>query len=116
VACGKNGTSAAILGKRRLHQLQPNTMSGDRLPFTTYTIFRSVPYGAGRVETGWNFALSDTTRPRSQYCSYIQTIGQGAQVMDVIAVNGYPRRPSPLVKTSFDFDGAVANCIWFSGA
>jgi hypothetical protein len=32
------------------------------------------------------------------------------------AVNGYPRRPSPLVKTSFDFDGALANCIWFSGA
>jgi hypothetical protein len=98
------------------HQLQPNTMSGDRLPFTTYTIFRSVPYGAGRVETGWNFALSDTTRPRSQYCSYIQTIGQGTRVQDVIAVNGYPRRPSPLVKTSFDFDGALANCIWFSGA
>ncbi len=66
------------------HQLQPNTMSGDRLPFTSYTIFRSVAYGPGRVETGWNFALSDTTRPRSQYCSYIQTISKGAQVKDLI--------------------------------
>jgi hypothetical protein len=97
-------------------QLQPNAMSGDQLPFTSYTIFRSVAYGSGRVETGWNYDLSDTTRPRSQYCSYIQSIGKGAQVKDMIAVNGFPRRPSPLVKISFDFDGAVANCMWFSGA
>jgi len=97
-------------------QLQPNTMSGDRLPFTSYTIFRSVEYGSGRVETGWNYDLSDATRPRSQYCSYIQTFGKSAHVKDLIAVNGYPRRPSPLVKTSCDFDGALANCVWFSGA
>jgi hypothetical protein len=97
-------------------QLQPNTMNGDRLPFTSYTIFRSASFGSGRVETGWDYDLSDTTRPRSQYCSYIQSIGKGAQVKDVIAVNGYPRKPSPLVKTSFDFEGAVANCVWFSGA
>jgi hypothetical protein len=96
-------------------QLQPNTMSGDQLPFTSYTIFRSVGYGSGGVETGWSYDLSDTTRPRSQYCSYIQSIGKGAQVKDIIAVNGFPRRPSPLVKASFDFDAAVANCIWFSG-
>jgi hypothetical protein len=96
-------------------QLQPNTMNGDRLPFTSYTIFRSVPFGSGRVETGWGYDLSDTTRPRSQYCSYIQSIGKGAQVKDMIAVNGYPRKPSPQVKTYFDFEGAVANCVWFSG-
>jgi hypothetical protein len=83
----------------------------DRLPFTSYTIFRSVEYGSGRVETGWNYDLSDTTRPRSPYCSYIQTIGKGAQVQDLIAVNGYPRGPSPLAKTSFDFDAALANCV-----
>jgi hypothetical protein len=90
-------------------------MSGDQLPFTSDTIFRSVGYGSGRVETGWNYDLSDTTRPRTQYCSYIQDIAKGAQVKDVIAVNGFPHRPSPLGKLSFDFDGAVANCIWFSG-
>jgi hypothetical protein len=96
-------------------QLQPNTMSGGQLPFTTYTVFRSVEHGSGRVETGWNYDLSDTTRPRSQYCSYIQRVGKGTQIKDVIAVNGFPRRPSPLVKASFDFDAALANCTWFSG-
>lgn len=96
-------------------QLQPNVMSGDELPFTTYTIFRSVPYGAGRVETGWNFDLSDTTRPRSQYCSYIQSIAKGAQVKDIIAVNGVAREPPALVRNAFNFAGAIENCIWFSG-
>src|SRR5262249_49183428 len=61
-------------------QLQPNMMSGEQLPFTSYTVFRSVDFGAGRVETGWNYDLSDTARPRSQYCSYIQSISKGAQV------------------------------------
>jgi hypothetical protein len=96
-------------------QLQPNARSGDQLPFTSYTIFRSVEYGQGRVETGWNYDLSDTTRPRSQYCSYIQSVAKGAQIKDVIAVNGLPRKPPVQVKASFDFDGALLNCIWFSG-
>jgi hypothetical protein len=96
-------------------QLQANAMNGDRLPFTSYTIFRSVAYGSGRVETGWNFDLSDPNKPRSQYCSYIQSIARGAQVKDVIAVNGVPLPVSQLVRDSFNFEGAVGNCMWFSG-
>jgi hypothetical protein len=96
-------------------QLQPNAMSGDQLPFTTYTIFRSVDFGAGRVETGWNFDLSDTTRPRSQYCGYIESVTSSAQVKDLIAVNGVARRPATSTKPTFNFDGALANCVWFSG-
>jgi hypothetical protein len=97
------------------HQLQPHIMSGDQLPFTSYTIFRTVKYGAGQVQTGWDFDLSDTARPKSQYCSYIQSVTNAAQVKDLIAVNGSPRRPSSSTKLTFDFDRAVANCIWFSG-
>lgn len=97
-------------------QLQTDVMNGEQLPFTSYTIFRSVAFGQGRVETGWNYDLSDTARPRSQYCSYVQNIKKGAQVRDVIAVNSSPRRPSPLHKVSFDFDGALLNCAWFSGS
>ena len=97
------------------YQLQPDVMSGDQLPFTSYTIFRSVNFGSGRVETGWNFDLSDTTRPKIQYCSYIQSIAKGAQVKDVIAINGVPRRPSGTTRAQFNFDGAVSNCVWFSG-
>jgi hypothetical protein len=96
-------------------QLQPKLMNGDQLPFTTYTIFRSVKYGSGYVQTGWSFDLSDTTRPKYQACSYIQSITNSAQVKDLIAINGTPQRPPPSAKLTFDFNGAVANCTWFSG-
>lgn len=97
------------------YQLQKDEMNGDQLPFTTYTIFRSIDFGAGRVETGWNFDLSDTTRPKTQYCSYIQRIAKGTDVKDVIAINGVPHRPSTGTRISYNFDGAVTNCVWFSG-
>ena len=96
-------------------QLQPEIKIGDQLPFTSYTIFRSVSFGAGRVETGWHFDLSDTSRPRSQYCSYIQSIARGAQVKDLIAVNGVARQPPGSVRSLYDSEAATRNCIWFSG-
>jgi hypothetical protein len=97
-------------------QLQMDSKSeDDELPFTSYTIFKDVNYGSGVVETGWAYDLSDTVRPKYQYCFYKQTLGKGLVSKVSIAVNGYPRRPSSLTKLSFDFDGAVANCIWFSG-
>jgi hypothetical protein len=96
-------------------QLQAEIRVNDQLPFTSYTIFRSVLFGAGRVDTGWDFDLSDTTRPRAQHCSYIQSVTRGAQVKDVIAANGVARQPPSKVRTLYDFEGATRNCIWFSG-
>src|SRR5262245_1347102 len=46
-------------------QLQVDTTSGsDELPFTSYTIFKTVRYGSGAVETAWAYDLSDTMRPK----------------------------------------------------
>jgi hypothetical protein len=98
-------------------QLQEGTTIGDHeLPFTTYTIFKSTPYSVGQVVTGWAYALSDPLRPKHQYCYYSQSVGKGAQYKYTLARNGSPQRPSPSAKVSFDFDGALSNCIWFSGA
>jgi hypothetical protein len=97
-------------------QLQVNTTNGsDELPFTSYTIFKVVGYGSGRVETAWAFDLSDTTRPRYQHCNYRQKVDEGLVGVMTIGTNGYPRRPSSLTRLSFNFDGAVSNCVWFSG-
>lgn len=96
-------------------QLQEKLKVGDELPFTSYTLFRTVQMGAGRVETGWSFELSDPTTPKLQYCSYIRPVIKGAQLRDIIAVNGVPQRPSGPARPAFNFDQAVANCIWFSG-
>jgi hypothetical protein len=97
-------------------QLQLDTTSkSEELPFTTYTIFRSYRFGGGEVNTGWNFDLSDTTRPRFQFCYYSQDLDRGLTARYTIAINGQPRRPSELSQLTFDFEGALLNCSWFSG-
>jgi len=97
-------------------QLQLDTTSGSKeLPFTRYTVFKSATYGDGEVVTGWSFDLSDTNRPTSQRCYYEQVIGKNVSATQTLAFDASPRRPSALTKLSFDFDGALANCIWFSG-
>lgn len=97
-------------------QLQLDTTSGNKeLPFTRYTIFRAAAYGSGEVVTGWSFDLSDTTRPTLQRCYYQQVLDKGVAATQTLAIDGSVRRPSGLTKLSFDFDGAVASCIWFSG-
>jgi hypothetical protein len=98
-------------------QLQIDTMSksSDELPFTNYTIFTDVRFGTGEVVTGWNYDLSDTLRPKQQYCYYGENLDKGLNARYTLALNGTPQRPSALAKLSFNFDGALANCIWFSG-
>ena len=96
-------------------QLDAKSNSGETLPTTDYTIFRAVAFGGGEVVTGWNYGLSDPTKPRVQYCYYSRNIEKGLAAKYTLAFNGTANRPSLLAKTSFDFDGAVGNCLWFSG-
>jgi hypothetical protein len=97
-------------------QLQLDTKSkSSELPFTNYTIFKGVEFSKGRVVTGWNYDLADTIRPKSQFCYYKQEHDGGVADKYIIAVNNTPERPSGLTTVSFDFDGALKNCIWFSG-
>jgi hypothetical protein len=107
---------AGALPQPSKQQLQLNTTSkSDELPFTNYTLFREVAYEKGHVATGWNYDLSDTVRPKSQMCYYKQALDKGLSAKYTIAVNNSPQRPSALSKVSFNFDGALANCILFSG-
>jgi hypothetical protein len=97
-------------------QLQLDATSGSKeLPFTQYTVFKTGTYGAGYVVTSWNFELSDTSRPYYQRCYYEQSLDQGLAATQTIAVDGSPRPISALAKLPFDFEGALANCTWFSG-
>src|SRR5262245_32603224 len=65
-------SSVRIIGNLKVDVPQPSkqqlqldaTTKTDELPFTNYTIFRDVNYERGHVVTGWNYDLSDTTRPR----------------------------------------------------
>ncbi|QPF83685.1 hypothetical protein IC762_28920 [Bradyrhizobium genosp. L] len=91
------------------------TANSKELPFTRYTVFKSAPFGAGVVVTGWSFELSDTSRPQVQRCYYEEILNKGVAANQTIAIDGAPRRPAALTKLTFDFDGALGNCIWFSG-
>jgi len=97
-------------------QLQiDRTSASDELPFTSYTIFKSVKYGSGLVETGWAYDLSDTMRPKFQFCYYREHLDKGLAGKVTLAINGYPKRPSNSIKLSFNFDDALGNCSWVSG-
>jgi hypothetical protein len=117
-------SSVRVVGDLKVDMPQPSQEQlqlqipgkNNELPFTSYTIFRSVPYASGEVVTGWSFDLSDVLRPKTQYCYYAQSVDKGLSAKYTIAFNGAPQRPSPLAKLSFEFDGALTNCIWFSGA
>jgi hypothetical protein len=116
-------SSVQIIGNMKLDVPQPSkqqlqldtTSQNEQLPFTEYTVFKDVNYEKGHVVTGWNYDLTDPMRPQSQICYYEEKASQGVSARYTLSVNNYPRRPSTLTKVSFDFDGALANCIWFSG-
>jgi hypothetical protein len=95
-------------------QLETTSKSND-VPFTSYTIFKSVSFQTGNVETGWDFELANSTQPRLQYCKFVQPLGKGTATSFILAVNGAPRS-STSTKFPFNFDQALANCIWFSGS
>src|SRR5947209_17250164 len=75
-------SSIRVVGDLKVDMPQPSkqqlqletTTKSDELPFTNYTIFKSVAYGSGEVVTGWSFDLSDTLRPRNQFCYYTQKV------------------------------------------
>ncbi|MBH5373391.1 hypothetical protein [Bradyrhizobium glycinis] len=97
-------------------QLQLETTSvSEELPFTRYTIFNSSSFGSGTVVTGWSFEVSDPTRLTYQRCYFEQVLDKGIAATQTIAIDGAAKRVSPLSKLPFDFEGALANCVWFPG-
>jgi hypothetical protein len=116
-------SSVRIIGNMKVDVPQPSkqqlqvdtTSQSEQLPFTEYTVFRDVDYEKGHVVTGWRYDLTDQMRPQSQICYYEESHSRRVSARYTLAINNYPRRPSELTKVSFNFDGALANCIWFSG-
>lgn len=86
---------------------------------TSFTIFKSMAYLDGSVDTGWDFANSAAAAPSSQYCHYRQQGENGKALMidlgndgryiaNLGAVNG-------VVAQIAGFDPAVAyaRCQWY---
>jgi hypothetical protein len=81
---------------------------------TDFTVFKSVEFGKGRVDTGWKFATSSQLVPTFQSCSYIEEVEEGAEVVVVVGRDGafVPQsKPRPGVNAREAFN----NCVWFKG-
>jgi hypothetical protein len=81
---------------------------------TNYTVFKTVKFGAGEVQTGWMFKDGDQQRPSFQYCQYAQFTGNGTTQTNVdIGLNGHialpPASPFPAVDLRAAYE---AGCIW----
>jgi hypothetical protein len=80
---------------------------------TNFTIFKSVPFDKGSVQTGWNFLTSAQRSPTTQYCYYQETgDNPDVSVRIEVGVDG-KAQPSKALSKSFDIAAAFDKCVWF---
>jgi hypothetical protein len=100
------------------HQLNGNaTTSPNTRVVTNYTIFKTVPFGGGFVQTGWNFASSDQDKPTWQFCNYHRNSegGGGEQLSILIAADGQVIQNTLAKRYNLNARTVAANCKWFDG-
>jgi hypothetical protein len=80
---------------------------------TNFTIFKTVPFEKGSVQTGWMFLTSAQKSPTTQYCYYTESgenpdvslrveVGKDGQIEDKKNIPG-----------GFDGPAAFSKCVWF---
>jgi hypothetical protein len=80
---------------------------------TNFTVFKSVPFDKGTVQTGWIFLTSAQRSPTDQYCYYTEASDTpGRNVMLDIGTNEKMEKPK-ILPNSFDVVAAFRNCVWF---
>lgn len=80
---------------------------------TSFTIFKSMDYLNGSVETGWDFDNGEAATPSAQYCHYQQPGDNGRSISIDLGVNGEfaPARHVPI--KGYDPAVAFALCQWY---
>jgi hypothetical protein len=93
-------------------QNAPTRAKGIAPTITNFTIFKSVPFEKGVVQTGWKFLTSAQRSPTTQYCYYHEA-GDNPDVSVRIEVGIDEKlEPSKGLK-SFDMAAAFNKCVWF---
>jgi hypothetical protein len=78
---------------------------------TNFTIFKSVQFEKGTIQTGWKFLTSAQRSPTIQYCYYSET-GENPDVSVRIDV-GLDEKIQPSKSKSLDIAAAFNKCVWF---
>jgi len=97
--------STQQLGSNRAPSAIPNIVN--------FTVFKSVPFEKGTVQTGWIFLTSAQRVPTEQYCYYTEeSETPGRNVMLDIGQDEKLEAPKILPK-NFDIAQAFSRCVWF---
>jgi hypothetical protein len=96
-----------------LPQATPARSASSIPTITNFTVFKSVPFDKGSVQTGWIFLTSAQRSPTDQYCYYTQASDTpGRNVTLDIGTNEKLEQPK-ILPDSFDVVAAFSNCVWF---
>jgi hypothetical protein len=93
-------------------QNAPTRAKGIAPTITNFTIFKSVPFEKGVVQTGWKFLTSAQRSPTTQYC-YYQEAGDNPDVSLRIEVGTDEKLELSKGLKSFDMAAAFNKCVWF---
>ena len=91
---------------------QTTTRNSIAASSTYFTVFKSVPYKEGSIQTGWKYLTSNQERPSFQYCYYYEDISDdGSSASFEFASDGqiYSSLNPP---QGFDLRDAFRRCIW----
>lgn len=79
-----------------------------------FTVFKSVSFNKGTVQTGWIFLTSAQRVPTQQYCYYTEEADTpGRNVMLDIGLDRSLDMPKT-VPVGFDLAAAFSRCVWFN--
>lgn len=80
---------------------------------TNFTVFKSVPFEKGTVQTGWVFLTSAQRSPTTQYCYYTES-GENPDVALRVDI-GKDEQIEDKKNLPSDFNAAMAfsKCVWF---
>lgn len=80
---------------------------------TNFTVFKSVPYEKGSVQTGWIFLTSAQKSPTSQYCYYTESAENSDVSLRVDVGTNEQMEASNKVTATFNLPAAFSRCVWF---
>lgn len=78
-----------------------------------FTVFKSVPYEKGTVQTGWKFLTSAQRIPTTQYCYYQEKSDNPDVALRIEVGLDEKVLTSKTLSRSFDIAAAYDKCVWF---
>jgi hypothetical protein len=80
---------------------------------TNFTVFKSVPFEKGSIQTGWVFLTSAQKSPTSQYCYFTESAENSDVSLRIEVGTNEQMEPPKKLTAAFNQSAAFARCVWF---